>query len=82
MTQEFPIPQFFTNKLFAELFELLGLAEADPTGKCDYLLTDKGVEFFYTNAAASPKDVMNALGVELQYWRDDGCPIEDKVLDK
>lgn len=68
--QDFPIPQFFTNKLFAELFEMMGLAVADPTGKCDYLLTDTGVEFFYTNAAALPKDVMNALGVELQQFRE------------
>lgn len=66
---EFPVPQFFTNKLFAELFEMLGLSTQDPSGECDYLLTDSGVEFFYTNASASPKDVMNALGVELQQWR-------------
>jgi hypothetical protein len=68
-TQDFPIPQFFTNKLFAELFEMMGLAISDPTKKCDYLLTDTGVEFFYENASASPKDVMNALGVELQKFR-------------
>jgi hypothetical protein len=69
-TQEFPISQFYTNKLFAELFEMLGLAVVDPAGKCDYLLTDAGVEFFYENASASPKDVMNSLGIELQKFRE------------
>lgn len=66
---EFPVSQFYTNKLFAELFELLGLAIADPEGKSDYLLTEAGVEFFYDNGSANPKDVMDALGIELQKFR-------------
>lgn len=69
--QEFPVSQFYTNKLFAELFEMLGLAVADPEGKSDYLLTETGVDFFYDNASASPKDVMNALGFELKKFRDE-----------
>ena len=68
--EEFPVSQFYTNKLFAELFEMLGLAVVDPDGRCDYILTESGVEFFYENASASPKDVMNALGVELKKFRE------------
>lgn len=68
---EFPISQFYTNKLFAELFEMLGLAIADPEGKSDYLLTESGVDFFYDNASASPKEVMNSLGLELKKFREE-----------
>lgn len=68
--EEFPVSKFYTNKLFAELFEMLGLAVADPTGKCDFLLTDSGVEFFYENASADPKDLMNSLGEELKKFRE------------
>lgn len=71
MTNEFPVSKFYTNKLFAQLFEMLGLAVADPEKKCDYLLTDAGVEFFYENASADPKDVMNALGIELEKFREE-----------
>lgn len=69
MNNDFPVSKFYTNKLFAQLFEMLGLAVADPEGKCDYLLTDAGVEFFYENASADPKEVMNSLGIELEKFR-------------
>lgn len=66
---DFPIPQFFTNKMFAEIFQQLSYAVKDTEGKCDFVLTEAGVEFFYEHAALKPKELMLILGDELEALR-------------
>lgn len=65
----FPVPQFYANRLFAELFYLLGFATPDPEGKSDYLLTDSGVDFFFENASASNKEMMTVLAEKVASYR-------------